>query len=336
MAEATAAFVGFLLTLLSGGPAIRWLRRVGVGKHVRDDGPPSHLKKEGTPTMGGVFLIGSALAGGLVAALIFGQLSVQALYLVGLIGGFALIGLADDWRQAARGRPLGLRARYKLVGQFLIAGVFMYGMQHVRGVLPGLWITPWGEIDLSPGPVYLIAGTLVIVVTSNSVNLTDGADGLAAGLVALAGLSLGIWSLVAQPSIPVTVVAFALVGACLGFLRFNYHPAKVFMGDIGSLALGAGLAGFAILNRAEFWLLVFGLLFFVESLSVVIQVVSFRATGRRVFRMSPLHHHLELAGWSERRVVWSAWGAAVVLSGVTLLVCWHFGLFWATRAPLSQ
>ncbi len=302
-----------ILVLLFGRPMIGFLRRIGAGQRVRNDGPQRHLEKEGTPTMGGLAIIGAVLVAMLTAALLVdGSLSPRLIALAAAMLVFGLIGFADDWLKIRRGRSLGMRAREKLLLQFLAAGVFVYALaaQTAAHDYPGS--PPYPRF---PGYAWVAFWCLAVVATSNAVNLADGLDGLAAGLCVVAGLGFALMGGAAE----VWTSGLALTGACLGFLWFNRHPARLFMGDVGSLALGAAMAGMAAVMNNPIVLVGLCLVPYVEAGSVVIQVASFKTTGKRVFKMSPIHHHFELSGWSERRVVWTFWAVALAAAVATAL-----------------
>lgn len=311
MREAAAGLIGLVVSLILGIVVIPLLRRLKFGQQVRDVGPQAHLKKQGTPTMGGVIFL-AALP---VAVLVLAPFSRQAWALTLLIVGYGLIGFADDFLKVALKRPLGLKAREKLLLQVLLAVAFAW---YVYRFLPaGGYLLPFHLGRLALGWWYGPIAVLAILGTANAVNMTDGVDGLAAGATAL---SYGFFALLAarMKSSAGVLVSLAMTGGLVGFLRVNLHPAKVFMGDTGSLALGAGLAGLAVMTGSPLLLPIVGILYVLETLSVIIQVLSFRTTGRRVFRMSPLHHHFELGGWSEERVVTVFW----VLSALGAVLAW--------------
>ncbi len=304
--------VAFAVAWGAGPILIRILHRLKFGQMVRDVGPQSHLKKQGTPTMGGILFL---LPLPIVVALFDAQ-SLRAWALVFLIWGFGLVGFADDFLKVALKRPLGLRAREKLLLQIILAVVFTWVVGHFlhvdrRYVLP----FGWGTMDI--GWWYGPLSVLAILGSGNAVNITDGLDGLAAGATAIAIMFFVFWGLAFHDH-TVVLVALAMAAGLVGFLRYNLHPARVIMGDTGSLALGAALAGLAIVSQTTLLLPLVGILFVVETLSVIIQVVSFRLTGRRVFRMSPIHHHFELGGWPEERVVSVFW----VFSILGVLLAW--------------
>lgn len=325
MEKILAAFaVSLVVTLLLGPLAIPFLRKLKFGQNIRSDGPSRHLQKAGTPTMGGVmFLAGTAVGGFLLAR---GHLDGIVVLLLTLGHGF--IGFLDDYIKVVLKRSLGLRAREKLLGQVLLgAGLAFWAVFEAgRGthlVLPFSGFFAPGGLSLELGWWPFLAFTIFMIVGfSNAVNLTDGLDGLAAGVSALVAPALAVLALSAGQT-GVAVSMAALTGGCLGFLFYNRHPAKVFMGDTGSLALGGGLAAAAVLTRSELFLVIIGGIYVLEALSVIIQVISFQTTGRRVFRMSPLHHHFELGGWGEKRVVYTFWAATLAFAAVGLAGMYH-------------
>jgi len=295
-----ATGAGLIITLILGPLLIPLLYRLKFGQEVRDDGPRSHLKKQGTATMGGLMIIGGT---GLAGLLLAGH-ALQLRLLFGIMFGCGLVGFADDFIKVVLRRPLGLKARTKMLGQLLLGIDLAWGAHLLqRGTVIAV---PFVDIGLQAGMFFYLFVILVLIATTNAVNLTDGLDGLASGLmVIVSGAYVIIAWMAGQTS--AAIFAGALAGSCLGFLRYNYHPARVFMGDTGSLALGGALTALAVLTRTELLLLILGGVFVLETLSVIIQVISFRLTGRRVFRMSPLHHHFELSGWPEVRVVHFFW-----------------------------
>lgn len=314
-----AAGLALIITLVLGPFLIPVLRTLKFGQNIRDDGPKSHLKKGGTPTMGGmIFLVGIILS-----ALVTAEkpTSVEMVTMVGITLGYGLIGFIDDFIKVVMHRSLGLRAYQKLIGQFALAFVLMWVSVHWLGRGTDVAI-PFTSIHWDLGWFYYVLISLVIVVMVNAVNLTDGLDGLAAGSTMLAAIGYVVIALLAASQgggvavlaheTDMAVFAAALVGGTLGFLRFNTYPARVFMGDTGSLALGGALVTLAVLTKSELVLIVIGGLFAVEALSVIIQVISFQTTGKRVFRMSPIHHHFELGGWGEWKVVLVFWSAALI------------------------
>lgn len=314
-----AFVISLVVTLLLGPLVIPALRRLKFGQNIRSDGPSRHLKKAGTPTMGGImFLAGTAAGGFSLARGVDDSIIVLLMTL-----GYGFIGFLDDYIKVVLKRSLGLRAREKLLGQILLAVglAFWVVFESDRGtalVLPFSGFFTLGGINLELGWWPFLAFTVLVVVGfGNAVNLTDGLDGLAAGVSMLVALAMMMIAVKVDRA-GVAVSMAALSGGCLGFLFFNRHPARVFMGDTGSLALGGGLAAAAVITRSELFLMIIGGIFVLETLSVIIQVVSFQTTGRRVFRMSPLHHHFELVGWGEKRVVLTFWAATLAFAAIGL------------------
>lgn len=317
-----AAGVALLVTLILGSISIPLLHRLRFGQRVRSDGPARHLQKTGTPTMGGVmFLLGAAAAVPAVAFLPGGPPAgwTEGLVVLVVALGFGVLGFLDDFSKMVHKRSLGLRAREKLFGQVLIAVALAVVSVFVleRGTdfpVPFSGLVFSGGLALDLGWWFFLGATVfVVLATVNAVNLTDGLDGLAAGTFAVAALAFAVIALVMDKT-GVGIVLGALAGGCVGFLCYNFYPARVFMGDTGSLALGGGLSAAAVITKSELFLLVIGGVFVAEALSVIIQVLSYQLTRRRVFRMAPLHHHFELVGWSETRVVLTFWTAGVVLA----------------------
>lgn len=317
----TATLLAFALGAANGRWVIARLRRAGVGQHIRDDGPQTHLAKEGTPTMGGVLIIFSTLVAVVVGAIWAKSLWPGTALVLAVMLGYGAVGAVDDWRMIRRGRSLGLRARDKLLWQALIAAAFLAAFGVLNPTHRAL-VLPFTNLALPLSWAYYPVMLVLIVGTSNAVNLTDGLDGLASGLATIAAASFGAAALwLGQPGM--AIFSFALSAACLAFMWFNLHPARIFMGDTGALALGAALAAAATVLKAELLLIPFCLLFYLEVLSVIIQVVSFRLTGKRVFRMSPLHHHFELAGVAEPRIVFGFWVTALITCGLGMYGIWR-------------
>jgi phospho-N-acetylmuramoyl-pentapeptide-transferase len=311
MMDAGAGIMALVASLILTPVVVPLLRKLKMGQQVRQEGPQAHLKKQGTPTMGGVIFVVAMVAA--VAA--FDRESGRAWALAALTVGYGLIGFADDFLKVALHRPLGLKAREKLLLQVVLAVLFAWYVY--RWVPAQGYLLPFHLGRLPLGWWYGPIAVLAILGAANAVNITDGLDGLAAGASVIAFAFFALLGLkVKEP--PATLFALAMTGGLVGFLRANLHPAKVFMGDTGSLALGAALAGLAVISGTVLLLPVVGVLFVIETLSVIIQVVSFRTTGRRVFRMSPLHHHFELSGWSEERVVAVFW----VVSALGAVLAW--------------
>jgi len=313
--------ISFLITVLISPIFIPFLRKLKFGQSVREEGPQSHLAKSGTPTMGGIMIIFSVAITSIVMALQFMEVNVTYEYwlLLFVLLGYGLLGFIDDFIIVAMKRNLGLTSKQKLFGQILIAVVFYITL--LMNNFPTYISVPGTSIQWELGWLYPILIVFMLVGSSNAVNLTDGLDGLLAGT---ASVAFGAFALLASYFYPefefVTMFALTVFGALLGFLVFNAHPAKVFMGDTGSLSLGATIAAIAILTKMEIILVIIGGVFVIETLSVIIQVISFKTTGKRVFKMSPLHHHFELLGWSEWRVVTTFWALGIVFAGVGIFI----------------
>ena len=344
-----AVAVGLIVSILITPLAIRLFRRQGMGQEIRDDGPESHLSKKGTPTMGGTVIVGATVVGYLVAHLAFigndgWGFSATGLLLLFLMVGMGTVGFLDDYLKIRHRRSLGLNKTAKLVGQLLVGVTFAVLAINFpsNGLTPASTAVSYVR-DIEPlalGSIgFVILAYLFIAGFSNAVNLTDGLDGLAAGssaMVLASYIVISFWQFThdcatelivgcyqVRDPLDITLVAAAGMGACLGFLWWNTSPARIFMGDTGSLALGGLVSGLAIVTRTELLLVVLGGLFVAVTLSVVIQVAFFRATRRRVFRMAPLHHHFELAGWTENTVIVRFW----LVTGMA--VAFGLGLFYA-------
>ena len=326
---AMALLTALLLSLFLGPWLIRLLRARQIGETIRTDGPERHRAKAGTPTMGGLLIVGAFC----LSCLLWGHLGnrwVLAALAVTLC--LAAIGLYDDWLKLRRHRPLKIREKFvaqSAVGLGLGAYLYRYPSDGVTTQLVVPFVKDWvPDLGLS----YVLFVALIVVGASNAVNLTDGLDGLAMGPVIVATMAFGLIAYVTGNARlseylfvlkvkgvgELTVVAGALVGASIGFLWFNSHPAEVFMGDVGSLALGGAIGSLAVLSKAELLLPFVGGIFVIEALSVILQVASFRLTGRRIFRMAPLHHHFELVGWPESKVVIRFWILAFLMALMAL------------------
>jgi phospho-N-acetylmuramoyl-pentapeptide-transferase len=312
--------ISLAVTTLLGPLIIPLLKRMNFGQNIRSDGPSRHLNKAGTPTMGGVMFLAGTVAGCFFLA----RGRADGLVMLAAVLGFGLIGFLDDYMKVVLKRSLGLKARQKLLCQILLSVGMTFWIVYGLGrgteiVIPFAgFFTPGGvQLELGIWP-FMAFAVIVIVGAANAVNLTDGLDGLAAGVSMLVALALMIIAIFAFRDGTAVSMA-ALAGGCLGFLIYNRHPAKVFMGDTGSLALGGGLGAAAVITRSELFLLIIGGIFVLETLSVIIQVVCYQTTGRRFFRMSPLHHHYELGGWSENRVVFTFWTATLVFAAIGLI-----------------
>lgn len=301
---AAAIAAGFVLA--AGPAAIPKLRALKFGQSIREEGPKSHQAKSGTPTMGGVIIISGITLATCVAA----PMTADVLLALCMLLGHFVLGFLDDYIKVVKKRNLGLRAKQKLLGQIVIALLVTYVSIECLQMDTSIWL-PFGLPAISLGAGYYLFVAFVLVGTSNAVNLTDGLDGLAAGTVAIAALAYAFLALLMGME-GLAIFGAATAAASLAFLRFNAHPAKIFMGDTGSLALGGAIAAMGILTHTELLLVVIGFVFVMEALSVILQVASYKTTGRRVFRMSPIHHHFELGGWSEWRVVATFWAAGLL------------------------
>ncbi len=345
-----AAMTALLISLLGTPVAVRLLRRQGYGQEIREDGPASHMVKRGTPTMGGMVIIAATLIGYGVAHLLAVRNpargpTASGLLVLGLMVSLGLVGFLDDFIKIRKQRSLGLTAAAKFGGQ-LITGVgfaiLALQFKNDEGLTPAStqlsFVRDYEGFAL--GTVgFVIFAYLIITATSNAVNLTDGLDGLASGtsvMVLASYVIIAFWQFgnactlssvegcyQSRDPLDVALVAAAAMGACFGFLWWNASPAKIFMGDTGSLALGGLLAGIAIVTRTELLLVILGGLFVVETLSVILQVGAFKLTRKRIFNMAPIHHHFELAGWVENTVIVRFW----IIGG--LAVAFGIGVFYA-------
>ena len=328
---ALAIITAMAISLVIGPMLIAWLKKISATQQIRNDGPQSHLKKTGTPTMGGIIIIISILA----TVLLWGDLANMFVWIMILsLVGYGAIGLLDDYLKVVRKNSKGLRPCYKFGWQIALAlgiGVLLYfnPKDPYADVLSIPFFKKW-LFDL--GLSYIPFSIVVIVGASNAVNLTDGVDGLAIGLVAIALLANMILVYISGNArfaqylqvlyLPgtgeLTVMCGAMLGASLGFLWFNSYPADVFMGDVGSLALGGALGTLAIITKHEIVLAIVGGIFVIETLSVVFQVASFKLTGKRIFKMAPIHHHFELKGWHESKVIVRFWIVGIMLALLSL------------------
>jgi phospho-N-acetylmuramoyl-pentapeptide-transferase len=328
---AGAVLTALLVSFLFGKPVIAWLRRLKVGQHVRDDGPKTHLSKQGTPTMGGILIIMALVS----SALLWSDLSNKYVWVVLFAtAAFGGIGFWDDYLKVVKKRSKGLSAPQKFglqIAASLAVALFLFKFSGDRNAT--LLSVPFMKsflLDL--GWFYIPFVAIGIVGSSNAVNLTDGLDGLAIGLVGIAATANAVIVYVGGNRITaeylrilyipgsgeLVIFCGALLGASLGFLWYNAHPAEVFMGDVGSLSLGGALGTLAVVTKHELILVVVGGIFVIETLSVAIQVMSFKLTGKRVFKMAPIHHHFEQIGWPESKVIARFWIVGVILALVSL------------------
>jgi phospho-N-acetylmuramoyl-pentapeptide-transferase len=302
-----ASSAALLICVFLSPKFIGFMRARQFGQHIREEGPAGHHEKAGTPTMGGVVIF-AALS---IPFLILSQYDWRAVGVFAVAVGSALIGFADDYTKIVKRRSLGLRARTKLAAQVAISLFLWWVATEQAGLDPTLRLRSIdATIDL--GPLYPVLIYLVVAGTTNAVNLTDGLDGLAGGCAAIVGLAyLGITFITAGQD-DLALLAGCLVGASVGFLWFNAFPATIFMGDTGSLGLGGAIAGLAVMTKTEELLILLGGIFVIEALSVLIQVFSFQTFRKRVFLMAPIHHHFEILGWSETKIILRFWIVAAV------------------------
>jgi phospho-N-acetylmuramoyl-pentapeptide-transferase len=321
-----STLTALLIAVIIGPKMIRWLQRMQIGQTIRDDGPESHLAKSGTPTMGGLLILAAIVSSVLLWADLTNRYVWVTLF---VLVSFGVIGFVDDYRKVIRKDAKGLIARWKYFWQSVIAiGVAIYLYSSQQNPAETALLVPFFK-DVMPqmGLFFIVVTYFALVGTSNAVNLTDGLDGLAIVPVILVAGAFAIFAYVTGninfsaylhiPYLPLTselvIVCTAIVGAGLGFLWFNTYPAQVFMGDVGSLALGGTIGVLAVLVRQEIVLIIMGGIFVVETLSVILQVGSFKLRGKRIFRMAPIHHHYELKGWPEPRVIVRFWIISLML-----------------------
>jgi phospho-N-acetylmuramoyl-pentapeptide-transferase len=320
-----AVFLGAAaMSALATGLALNPLRKLAGLQHVREDVPESHQAKAGTPSMGGIPMLAAIVVSAVAAGFATGQLCSRLVLALALMVCYALVGLADDWRKLGDKRSKGIPARYRLGAEVAVALLFIAGLsaQALEPAGPG-----WVGTAAWPPALAAALGVFVIVGGANAMNLTDGLDGLASGLTAIAAVAFSAVAL-GLGHRDMAVFSLVVAGSAAGFLAHNAKPAKVWMGDVGSLGLGAALAGIAVAARIEFLYAIIGFVFAAEALSVILQVASFKRTGKRIFRMAPLHHHFELCGRSEQQVVGGFWFVGLCLAAAGL------ALFWATT-PLG-
>ena len=334
--------VAFIAALVGTPLVVTWFRQRGFGQPIREEGPQSHQAKAGTPTMGGTAIVLAAVLAYAIAHLGSAQVTLSGLLVLGTFVGMAVVGFADDFIKLRMRRNLGLNKTAKFTGQALIAAVFAWVGPAYADIPQNISVV--GDLSLDvPSWVFFLWMFLLLTGATNAVNLTDGLDGLAAGS---STLGFGSYTLIAfwqfrnpadyplgvNEALDVAIIVAAVMAACAGFLWHNAPPAKIFMGDTGSLALGGLLAAVAVATNTQLLLVLIGGLFVIETISVIIQVAVFRTTGRRVFRMAPVHHHFELKGWQETTIIVRFW----ILAGIGIAV--GLGLFyaeWISRTDLS-
>lgn len=305
--------LSFLVAAISGVFIIPKLRELKFGQTVRDEGPQSHLSKNGTPTMGGIMII----LGILFSTVLFGGLNYNTLILLISTLGFGLVGFLDDYIKVVKRRSLGLTAKQKIVIQVLFATLIPLS-QYINNPSCANLIVPFVEKTLGLGVLYVPFMAFVLIGTVNAVNLTDGLDGLSSTVTVIVGIFFAIISMNVGFG-EMSVFSVSVIGACLGFLIYNKYPAKVFMGDTGSMALGGAVVGMALLTNSVLMIPIVGGIYFAEALSVIIQVASFKMTGKRVFKMAPIHHHFEQCGYEEVKVVNLFTGISIILLIIGLI-----------------
>ena len=327
-----ATGISTLVSVVGTKVLITWLTRRRIGQPIHEDVPEGHTVKAGTPTMGGLAIVAGAFAGYVISDFYDGVFTWTGILCMLAIGGAGFVGFLDDWIKIRNERNLGLNKRAKSLGLLAVAVGFAVAMVWRTNVHTTISFTRWNDLGWSLGKVgWVLWAVLLISAAANAVNLTDGLDGLAAGssaIVFAAYVFVGYWVFrhlgVYEISVglDLAVVAAVMMGACAGFLWWNAAPARIFMGDTGSLAIGTGLAVLALSSSTALLLPILGALFVIETLSVIIQVAAFRTTGRRVFRMAPIHHHFELAGWPETTVIIRLWMITAACTAVGI------GLFY--------
>jgi phospho-N-acetylmuramoyl-pentapeptide-transferase len=324
-----AAILGMLLAILAGPKFIKFLRENELGQHIREEGPEGHRVKQGTPTMGGLlFIIAASLP-----YLVLSEYTLPGLTVFGLMLGCAAIGFTDDYLKLTRRRSLGLSGRWKLL--LLVALTFFVGWAvNERDLSTDVYV-PGIDIDVDLWWVWYVLLFLIVAGAANGVNLTDGIDGLAAGtgmiaLITFTAINIFTFIRLGQFGAPrddyldMAILGGALIGAVIGFLWYNAFPAEVIMGDTGSMAIGGALAGFAIWTKTELLLLLIGGIFLIEALSVILQVVSFRYWGRRIFLMAPIHHHFEMKAWSETKIMVRFWIVSAIFCAAAFAAYYQY------------
>ena len=327
-----AGLVAMVIAIVIGPTFIEWLRRTGVGQQIREEGPARHIVKQGTPTMGGLLILATAVA----PFLILSVYTWPGVTLVAMTVGCAAIGFADDYLKVRKRRSLGLNGRWKMLGLVLITIGVGWVVTHV-GYLDTEIYFPIIDVNIDLGIFYFPFLFVVIAGTANGVNLTDGIDGLAAGTCAISLLTFlaiaaiswirsGEVGLRSDNYLDVAIFTAALIGGVIGFLWFNAFPAEVFMGDTGSMALGGAIAGLAVMTQTEVLLIFIGGIYLIEALSVIIQVGSFKRTGKRVFLMAPIHHHFEMKAWSETKIMVRFWIVGAILCTIGFVLYYRYYL----------
>ncbi len=307
------SLISFLIVVILGPIFIPMLTKFKFGQTVRDDGPQTHLAKNGTPTMGGVLMILAILITGLTRSNIGSDMVVGLISVVG----FGLVGFLDDFIIIKKRRSLGLKPWQKIVLQLALALYISY-YQYTKSASAAQLIIPFTDAVINLGPLYIPIMTFIIIGIVNAVNLTDGLDGLASGVTLIVATFFMLFAMgIANQDI--AILAAVTIGACLGFLGFNSYPAKIFMGDTGSMALGGAVVAFSVLTNSILLIPLVGGIYFVEAISVILQVGSYKIRKKRIFKMAPIHHHFEQCGWPETRVVFVFWITTVILAWIGII-----------------
>ncbi len=294
----SAVILSFVISVILCPVIIPFLQRLKFGQYIREEGPKEHQKKTGTPTMGGLIILAAVV----ITSMTFIRDNKEITPVLFMTLGYGLIGFLDDYIKVVMKRNLGLKSWQKMALQMVLAGVFSYYLVHYTDVGTSVMLPFTGGLSLELNELYMPFIFLVIIGTVNGTNFTDGLDGLASGVTLIIAVFFAVMAISLNSGME--VISCAVVGSLMGFLLFNVYPAKVFMGDTGSLALGGFVASIAILMRMPLFILIVGFIYFAEVLSVIIQVVYFKISGgKRIFKMAPIHHHFELCGWSETRIV---------------------------------
>ncbi len=309
--------ISFIITIALSPVVIPFLRRLKFGQSIREEGPEGHQKKSGTPTMGGIVIVCAAVTATLLMVGNFTTPGSDTIVLLFATLGFGLVGFIDDFIKVVMKRNLGLTSKQKLFGQLFVA-LGVYWLLIYYDYSTEIAFNAF-DIHIDLGWFFVLFIMVYFVAVTNAVNLTDGLDGLLSGTAAIAFGAFAIiaWS---EQNDEVALFCMAIVGALLGFLVFNAHPARIFMGDTGSIALGGALGAVAVILQQEILLLIIGGVFVIETLSVILQVISFKTTGKRIFKMSPIHHHYELSGWSEWRVVTTFWAVGLLFASLGVYI----------------
>ena len=326
-----AGLVGMVIAIIVGPTFIDWLRKRSIGQHIRAEGPAGHATKQGTPTMGGLLILFAAL----VPALVVSLYTIPGVTILLATLACALIGFSDDFLKVRHRRSLGLSGRWKMLGLVLITAGVGWATTRI-GYMDTEIYFPLVDVNIDLGWAFYPFLFLVIAGTSNGVNLTDGVDGLAAGTCAISLITLLTIAAIdwirssdtvtarSDEYLDIAIVSAALIGGVIGFLWFNSFPAEMFMGDTGSMALGGAIATIAILTETEVLLVFIGGIFLIEALSLMIQVASFKRTGRRVFLMAPIHHHFEMKAWSETKIMVRFWIIGAILCAIGFVLYYRY------------